>query len=423
MPDTIILLAPLFFEVIKFLLILIFIMKQTLFLLIIVIFSLGLNAQIPTPKLKFTLTGKLSGINTEKVYLEYYNNVGLLVKDTCKIKNGNFTFTGFIKDPSHATLIGNTKSKNGSNKIDIFIEPGEMKIVLAENQFSQAKIIGSLTQKEFEVFNNKGGTLVKKLDSLFILRETVNERINKASNIQLKEKLNKRLDYINNLRRHFLGQLDQIKISFIEANPNSYINPYLLNQSSLSLDSLKMYYDNWGQSVKNSYYGFFIYTNFHSQLSSKVGCVAPDIETIDVNGKTLKLSGFRGMNVVLLDFWASYCVPCRAFSPHLKVLYQKYHSKGFEIIGVSADTKKDDWLKAIKQDSIEIWYHIPLVQNANTPFNFNPSKDDLRYLYKFWPIPIQYLIDKSGRIVGRYEGRSDENTLELDKKLEELMEK
>lgn len=397
-------------------------MKQTLLLLVIVIFSLGLNAQIPTPQLKFILTGKLSGKNTKEVYLVYYDNVGVRIYDTCKVKNGNFSFTGFIKDPTPATLTGNTKPNRGANKIEIFIEPGKMNILLVENKYSQAKMIGSLAQKEFEQFCKKSGPLNLKTDSLFSISTNITENLKKETNTLLKEKLNKRLNEVLNTSNHIKHQLDQITISYIESHPDSYINPYVLYNSNIkSFDTLKMYYDKWEQGVKNSWYGFYLHTNTQRHLNTIVGRTAPDFETLDLDGKPLKLSNFRGKDIILLDFWASWCVYCRAQSPHLKELYSKYHTKGFDIIGISTDSKKEDWLNAIKQDSIDIWHQIPIVLNYNIPFNFKPTSDDLRFKYEWNPIPIQILIDKTGKIAGNWGGRSEENTKAIDKKLAELI--
>ena len=397
-------------------------MKQKLLLLVIVIFSLYLKAQIPTPQLKFTLIGKLSGKSTKEIYLVYYDNVGVRIYDTCKVVNGNFTFTGFIKDPTQAILTGNTKINRGANKIEIFIEPGKMNILLTENKYSQAKMIGSLTQKEFEQFCKKSDPLKEKADSLFSISTNITENLKNETNTLLKEKLNKRLNEVLNTSNHIKHQLDQITISYIESHPDSYINPYVLYNSNIkSFDTLKMYYDKWEQGVKNSWYGFYLHTKIQTYLNTFVDRIAPDFETLDLDGKPLKLSDFRGKDIILLDFWASWCVYCRALSPHLKELYSKYHTNGFDIIGISTDAKKEDWLKAIKQDSIDIWHQIPIVLNYNTPFNFNPSPDDLRFKYVFYPIPIQILIDKTGKIVGNWEGRSKENTMAIDKKLAELM--
>jgi thiol-disulfide isomerase/thioredoxin len=398
-------------------------MKCKLLLLLLIFLSLSLKAQIETPKLKFTLNGKLSGTRTKEVYLNYFDNVGISVKDTCKLKNGIFSFTGFIKDPTKATLTGiaRTQSNVEVNSLILFLEPGVMNIALVENKYHQARISGSKTQKYFEQLNKKLDPIKKIIDSLVIQNSNTYDALQKPNSKQLTERLTKKLNSIDDLKNHFQHQLNDLENTYIKAHPDSYISPFLLRDKYyLPVDTLKMYYDKWSQGVKNSYDGFFLYTYIHTKLSTAIGCTAPDFKTIDINGIPLSLSSFKGKSVVLLDFWASWCGPCRALSPHLKELYQKYHSKGFEIISISTDENKDAWQQAIKQDGINIWYQVP-VQIHNNPFSFNPTEDDLRFKYECSSIPFQYLIDKNGKIIGRWDGGGEVNKKDLDQKLAEIM--
>jgi len=389
-----------------------------------IIISLSLTAQIETPKLKFTLNGKLSGTHTTEVFLNYFDNVGMSVKDTCKLKNGTFSFTGFIKDPTKAKLTGILKSQSNVevNSLMLFLEQGVVNIALIENKYHQARITGSKTQKDFEQFNTKLDPIKKIIDSLEKQNADTYDALQKPNSKQLTERLTKKLNSIDDQKNHFQHQLNDLENTFIKLHPDSFISPFLLRDKYyLPVDTLKMYYDRWSQSVKNSYDGFFLYTYIHTKQSTAIGCMAPDFRTIDVNGKPLSLSAFRGNKVVLLDFWASWCSPCRALSPHLKELYQKYHSKGFEIISISSDENKEAWQKAITQDGIDIWHQVP-VQIHIKPFNFNPTDDDLRFKYECSSIPFQYLIDKNGKIIGRWDGGGEVNKKDLDQKLADIME-
>jgi thiol-disulfide isomerase/thioredoxin len=388
-----------------------------------IIFSLSLYAQIETPKLKFKLNGKLSGTQTRQVYLKYFDYVGKTVVDTCKLKKGIFSFTGFIKDPTKATLtdITRTRSNVEGNSLMLFLEPGVMNIALVENKYHQARITGSKTQNDFEQLNKKLDPIKKIIDSLVIQNAETYDALQKPNSKQLSERLTKKLNSIDDQKNHFQHQLNNLENTFIKSHPDSYISPLLLRDKYyLPVDTLRMYYDKWSQGVKNSYDGFFLYTYIHTKQSTAIGCMAPDFKTIDINGSPLTLSAFRGNKVVLLDFWASWCSPCRALTPHLKELYQKYHSKGFEIISISSDENKDAWQKAINQDGINIWYQVP-VQIHIKPFNFNPTEDDLRFKYECNSIPFQYLIDKKGKIIGRWDGGGEENKKDLDLKLAEIM--
>jgi thiol-disulfide isomerase/thioredoxin len=121
----------------------------------------------------------------------------------------------------------------------------------------------------------------------------------------------------------------------------------------------------------------------------------------------------------LLDFWASWCVPCRQSLPHLKGVFRKYHSKGLEIIGVSTDFNRKAWISAVNHDSINIWHHVPVADKyAEGPSKI--TKDDIYENYFVQAIPLTILIDKNGKIIGRWLGSGTDNEKELDKKLAEI---
>jgi thiol-disulfide isomerase/thioredoxin len=128
--------------------------------------------------------------------------------------------------------------------------------------------------------------------------------------------------------------------------------------------------------------------SFAGQAQLKIGDKVPEIELPDTRDTMIKLSALQG-KVVLIDFWASWCGPCRAANPYIGKLYNKYKDKGFEVFGVSLDTKKAEWQKAIRQDKMKYTQVID-----KTGWN---SKVAERYFVDF--LPTNFLLDRQGKIV------------------------
>ena len=145
--------------------------------------------------------------------------------------------------------------------------------------------------------------------------------------------------------------------------------------------------------------------------NSSVGKMAPGFHGKDINGKELTLKSFQNKNYVLLDFWASWCAPCRQDFPSLKELYQKYHSKGLEIVNISRDEDLVMWRNAIKMDGVEMWKHFSVKQN-NSP---------IEKLYFVTAIPVKVLINKEGMIIGRWRGGGEEHIQDVNNMLQEIM--
>ncbi|MDP3394310.1 TlpA disulfide reductase family protein [Sediminibacterium sp.] len=368
----------------------------------------------------FKLIGYLEGQEDGIVVLSYLNLEGKFIHDTCKLNNGRFLFTGKIKEPTNAYLDGNIKSKsiNDPNTTDFFIEPSIMNISLLVDNFKKAKISGSSIQNEMSrlqkfkdsVYDNMGIKLLETEYSNAIVM------LNKSKeNIELQELAKNAFDKLIPYR----DKIKTIDFDYIKRNPDSYISAYLLRYyfSSISVDSLAKIYDNFTFKIQQSIFGDLVRQQIVLKLGAGVGSKAKVFSINDINGLLLDVSKLIGKKYILLDFWASWCLPCRKGSPYLIELYKKYQDNGLEVICISSDRNIEDWKKAVEKDKTSLFHHIrdnlDIGEFQKGNFNqFNVNKE-----YVVTVLPTKILIDTKGIIIFRQENDDDSQLTEQLRKV------
>lgn len=207
---------------------------------------------------------------------------------------------------------------------------------------------------------------------------------------------------------------NKLQEQFIKDNPNSHLSMYFLTSkiNSVNIDVLKADFDRLGNEYKSGYYGRMVADKIKSVEATNVGKTAIPFTKKDINNNIVSLETLKG-KYVLLDFWGSWCGPCRASHPHLKSLYSKYKDKGFEILGVAyeqgktLEANKEKWKRAVADDGIT-W-----LQVLN---NEDVEKMDVVKAYGVSAFPTKVLLDRDGKVLARYVGES----AELDKMLEKI---
>lgn len=192
-----------------------------------------------------------------------------------------------------------------------------------------------------------------------------------------------------------------------------------MNTGRMTLEQLKEAYNKLDETAKQTSAGKEIAAEIATLDRVAPGNPAPEIAKNDlVTGKPFALSSLKG-KVVLLDFWASWCVPCRKSNPHVKALYEKYKKKGFDVVYVADnDSRPEDALKAIEQDGIKKYHHVlrglKMLKDANGKMTGFDKSEDVSEQYAIHFLPTKYLIDREGKIIGKV------NDEELDAKLKEI---
>lgn len=362
----------------------------------------------------FTLTGQITNQQEGIIYLIYEGEAGKRMNDSTPLKDGQFRFTGKIAEPVMAFLSCNSRrlSMDDPNATNFFMEPGNMKLKAAYGNLKEAQITGSITQAEYNVYQQQQNKLRRRWQ---VVMDTLHA-INTRSNAQFQETKAWALT-------PYEEEQKEITASFIKRYPASYVTAYLLRfERSLSTDSIKKIYARFPEQVKQSSYGKEIVAALEKRKIGVPGTKAAVFTSTGLDGHPVSLADYKG-KYVLVDFWASWCVPCRKGNPHLKELYARYKDKGFEVIGVSDDDSKPEaWKKAVEQDALP-WKHVlrglKIIRNGETFVGFDRSKD-ISDSYNISSLPTQVLIDANGMIIGRYGGDLGEDHEALDKKLEAI---
>ena len=370
---------------------------------------------------RFQLKGNLSGQSSGWLYLYYSDSENKRIKDSCEIVNGSFSLNGNINEPTMAYLQLKEEKRNELNGVNVFIEPATMTINLQLNKFREAKLTGSKAQNENKALEKLKGPVRKQMQPL-------DDEFNSANNIYIAAMRRKApedsLDFLKEkveaIREKFTPynkRTDKLDYDFFVKHPNSYVTVYMMrfHVSEWPLDTLQMIYDNMNETVKQSSYAKELAKEIEELRGGSPGSMAKDFSATDINGNKLTLADFKG-KYVLLDFWASWCVPCRKGNPHLKELYAKYKDKGIEFIGVSDDDRDPNaWRKAVEKDGLP-WLHVLRGLDMQKIQNGLPNETEISDRFGIHTLPTRILIDPNGMIIGRY-GEEEEG---LDAQLKKI---
>jgi thiol-disulfide isomerase/thioredoxin len=284
---------------------------------------------------------------------------------------------------------------------------------------------GSKTQNDFELLTKLEKPFYEKISILRHQLNKINDSIQNSKNDSTKRLFEKKAEEIDKLWTHTSKRIDSLQIKFVLQNPKSNIAVERLwvlgGNEVISLDSTKSIFNGLDNSLKKSIYGKYIIEDIRKKENMRIGNPAPNFKANDLNQQTVTLTQFKGKSVVLIDFWASWCVPCRESIPHLKTIYNKYHSKGLEVIAVSIDEDKKAWMEAVKQDSTGMWYHIPVAEKWPCGSE-QLTNDDIEQNYSYVGVPNLIIIDKNGKIIDRIIGYSKENEESMDSLLSQIFD-
>ncbi|MBN9386052.1 MAG: AhpC/TSA family protein [Chitinophagaceae bacterium] len=299
----------------------------------------------------YTFTGRIAGLDEGLAFLLHRGNGNKI--DTAEIRDGVFVFTGRADTPEYCRL-GFLNNGNMDFCCNFFLQNGKLEMTAKPDSLRDdaVMITGSPAEDEFR-----------------------------------------------SVRRQLaiIGDMDQQQKTFIKqfvyAHPSSYVAAFEIQQAfgvnpdAKEIDSL---YNRLDTAVRVSYYGSLIKDILDKAKLTDIGQPAPDFTQTDTAGSDVRLSSFKG-KYILVDFWASWCGPCRRENPAVVKAWQRFHPKGFDILGVSLDNNREKWLEAIKKDQLP-WTHVT---------DLNGWQNSAARLYGVRGIPMNYLLDKKGKIIAK----------------------
>ena len=326
------------------------------------------------------------------------NGRNRIATDTAVVFNGAFVFKGEIKGTEmRALTIDGVRGQTS-----VFLEPGIIHVELYKDSIHKSKVEGTYNNA---VFNDYKNQYQEKIEAIDAVRS---QFLNSNKDTEGLKALQKKGDSLR-------AQLKNFGYEFIKTNNDSDFSLFVLegltSQKGFDVELAFNAFKNIEASIKTKNESNQLITDrIRQKIESnpnrpkiKIGMQAPDFTAPDPQGKQITLSEIKG-KVTIVDFWASWCKPCRIENPNLVKLYDKYHSKGLEIISVSLErgNQKAFWIEAIKKDQLN-WYNV-----SNLKF----WQDPIAQAYSVNSIPATFILDENGTVVAeRLRGAELEATI------------
>ncbi|REE25450.1 peroxiredoxin [Winogradskyella pacifica] len=366
-----------------------------------VIGLLFLSCKPEEKRTDYIINGDASGVyNGVRAYLKEKDRTGReRIVDTAVVVNEKFTFTGKVDIPKPSVISIN--SVNGN--LNFMLENSVIDISIDKANISQSQVSGSASQTDFDAYNQGYAKLKKESVDLQNELRNIHRQLSSGSSEQLQSKKDSLTDLFTAIRQ----KEQDYPLNFTRTNTDSYYSLVIIereiNKKNANIKDYQEAFNNLNSELQSSAAGLYIKANlttlmvaFEAKSRVDIGKIAPNFEAPTPEGKTVSLNDIKG-KVTIIDFWAAWCGPCRRENPNVVNIYNKYHSQGLEIIGVSLDgtrSQKDPkqaWVNAIEQDKLS-WTQVS---------NLSYFLDPVAQLYNIQAIPAVFILDAEGKIAAK----------------------
>ena len=333
---------------------------------------------------EFIISGEAAGVeNGKKVFVEIQTETGSLAKDTAIVTDGKFELKGFTEGID----LGFIRIENEQINLPLILEEGKIEINIVKDSLHKSTLGGTPNNDKFQKFNTESRAISEKVAKF---EKDNGPEMQKAQMSNDTVTINKLLKEY----KKFQNEMNDYSKKFIKENPDAYLSVLLLEnflmRQYLTPEEIKSYFEGLDKDVKETKSGKKIKTALDSMSAIVIGKPAPNFSAPSPEGKTISLKESLG-KVTIIDFWASWCGPCRAENPNVVALYNEFHPQGLNIIGVSLDKDAAKWKEAIAKDGL-IWPHV-----SNLKF----WEDPIAKQYNVQSIPATFILDEKGNIVAK----------------------
>jgi len=326
----------------------------------------------------YTINGKFDKVKKGMIYLYVIGN-GTQKKDSSVITDGKYFFKGYVQKPANAIL---DLKDDKQSYFRFYLEPGTLTITGIDDSLELLSVSGSKLNDDDKVLKERMGYITKWETSF-----------NKAYGEAMKSKNKEMIDSLDDVDIQIMMEKRKVTAGFVKDYPNSMRAALAITENYAyyaEASEVEPLYNMLDKNLRNSPKGEEIKKMIETFRSVAIGKVPQDFTQTTPDGKQISLSSLKG-KYVLVDFWASWCQPCRRENPNIVKTYDQYKDRDFQIFGVSYDTKKANWEKAIQDDKL-FWLQVSDLQGWK-----NSTSD----MYGIKAIPANLLLDKDGKIIAK----------------------